>query len=101
MKGIIVLSAGILIFSVIGYFGLSAVNEYIDSESGAVVEQALLDNTINQLMIFSEIEFQIEEGNIEKAKEKLAEAISTLKYILNNNCNLAKCQEALSNYEKK
>lgn len=101
MKGVTVLLAGILIIGVIGYFGLSAVNEHIDREAGAIVEQTLSDNTISQLIVLSEIQSQIEAGNIEQARGKLSESISTLKYILKNNCSLAKCEKALSNHEGK
>ena len=101
MKGITILLAGILIIGVIGYFGLSAINEHIDRESGAVVEQTLSDNTIHQLMVLSEIQSEIEAGNIEQAREKLSESIGTLKYIIKNNCSLAKCEKALRQYETK
>ena len=101
MKGITVLLAGILIFSLLGYFGFSVVNEHIDRESGAIAEQTLSDNTINQLMVLSEVQSQISAGNIEQASEKVSESINTLKYILKNNCSLAKCEEALSYYESK
>ena len=101
MKGVTIFFAGILVLGVLSYFGLLAVNEHIDRESGAIVEQTLSDNTVNQLMVMSEIQSQIEAGNIQQASEKLAESINTLKYILKNNCNLAKCEKALSDYERR
>lgn len=79
MKGVTIFFAGILVLGVLSYFGLLAVNEHIDRESGAIVEQTLSDNTVNQLMVMSEIQSQIEAGNIQQASEKLAESINTLK----------------------
>ena len=52
-------------------------------------------------MVLSEVQSQISAGNIEQASEKVSESINTLKYILKNNCSLAKCEEALSYYESK
>ena len=99
-----VISALLVVSLILGLavcFGLSTVNEHIDRESGAIVERTLADNTINQLKVLSVIQSEINAGNIELAKKKLAESISTLEYILKNNCSLAKCEEALSNYASK
>lgn len=100
MKVISVVVASFLIIVAIGYFGLGAIDEYIDRESGAVVEETLSDNTINQLKVLSEVQMLLKSGEVTQANAKLSESMDTLVYILQNNCNLLKCEEALRNYER-
>jgi len=85
----------------IGYFGLAAINEHIDRESGDIVEQTLSDNTISQLKHLSEVQSLINSGNISEASTKLSGRAETLMYILSTHCKLAKCKDALKTYETK
>lgn len=99
MKGISVVIVSCIVISMIGYFGLAAINEHIDRESGAIVEQTLSDNTISQLQHISEVQSLINSGNISEASAKLSERAEALRYILSTNCNLEKCKDALKTYE--
>ena len=101
MKVISIVAASLLVIAVIGYLSLGALNKHIDRESGAVVEETLASNTILQLQLLSELELLLESGEIAQAKVKLSEANKTLVYILQDNCSLPKCEEALRSYEKK
>ncbi|USD22765.1 hypothetical protein MJO52_06410 [Microbulbifer variabilis] len=75
------------------------VDQHIDQKSGVIVEEVLSDNAIYQLKLIAEIQSLLDAGKLEEAKSKLAEASDTLLYILEENCNLAKCEDALRNYE--
>ena len=101
MKVILVVMAIFLAISAIGYLGLGAINEHIDRESGAVVEKTLSDNAISQLKLLSEVQSLLKSGEIKKAKAKISESTETLVYILQNNCDLPKCEEALRGYQRK
>ena len=99
MKGFLLALVGILLFSCVGYLGIVLVNKHIDSVSGAIVEKTLSENTIRQLVVLSEIQSQIDSGNFEQARSKIAETVRTLKYILEHNCDLPECKEAIARYE--
>ena len=99
MKIIPVVLVSLLVIGAAGYLGLAAINDHIDRESGAIVEETLSDNTISQLKLLSEVQFLLKSGEIDQATAKLSESTETLVYILQNNCNLPKCEEALRNYE--
>ena len=101
MKVISTLVAGPLFVAVIAYFGFGAINEHIDSKSGAIVEEVLSDNAISQLKLLSEVRLLLNAGEVSQANNKLSESVDTLVYILQKNCTLPKCEEALRNYERK
>ncbi len=100
MKVISVVVASLLAIAAIGYLGLDAINEHIDRESGAIVEETLSDNTISQLKLLSEVQLLLRSGEITQANAKLSESTEALVYILQNNCDLPKCEEALRSYER-
>ncbi|WP_044618990.1 hypothetical protein [Gynuella sunshinyii] len=99
MKVISLVVASFLNIAAVGYFGLGAIDEYIDRKSGVVVEETLSDNTINHLKALSEVQMLLKSGEVTQANSKLSESVETLVYILQKNCNLPKCHEALRNYE--
>lgn len=99
MKGRQIVLTGTLLLLVSGYFGFHVINEYIDRESGNIVERTLSDNTIQQLQLLTEIQSLIDSGNIERANDKLSEATETIIYILENNCALQKCKKVLRRHK--
>lgn len=101
MKGICIATAIFLFIVSAGYFGTGAVREYIDRESGLIVERTLSANTIDQLALLSEVRLLISAGNIDEANIRLSEATDTLVHILEDNCKLPECQEAFRNYKRK
>ena len=101
MKVIWLVVVSFLVIAAIGYLGLGVINEYIDRESGAIVEETLSGNTISQLKLLSEAQLLLKSGEIAQANAKLSESAETLVYILQNNCSLPKCEEALRSYEHK
>jgi len=101
MKVISVVIASFIAIAAIGYLGFGVINDHIDRESGAIVEEVLSGNTISQLKLLSEVQLLLESGEITQANDKLSESIETSLYILQNNCNLPKCEEALRSYESK
>mgnify|MGYP003384326803 CR=1 FL=1 len=101
MKGIYVVVASLFFCGALGYFCFEAINKHIDQESGSIVEGTLSDNIIQQLNLLLEVQSLISADDIDQANIKLSEATKTMAYILEKNCSLAKCEEALRKYESK
>ena len=85
----------IILIVICTFFGLEAVSNHVDEKSGKIVESVLSDNTISQLKLITEVQSLINSGEVEAAKKQLNEAATSFRYILKNNCNLAKCKQAL------
>lgn len=97
---VITLVVSFISIAAIGYLGLDTINAHIDCESGAVVEETLSNNTITQLKLLSDVQLLLESGDIAQANAKLSESAETLVYILEHNCDLPKCEEALRRYTR-
>lgn len=92
--GFIALAGTAAIIS-LAYLSLTVMDEHIDRKSAVVVERTLAANTIHQLHVLSEVESLVITGDINLAKEKLGQARGALIYILQQNCSLQECKEAL------
>ncbi|WP_028293468.1 hypothetical protein [Oceanobacter kriegii] len=100
MKLISLVVAGFLIISAIGYLGSVEINRHIDQESGAIVEETLSDNTIYQLQVLTEVQMLLTSGEVTQTSSKISKSVETLVYILQDHCDLPKCEEAIRNYER-
>lgn len=88
----------LLIFAVLSglsYASYTSIGNYIDRESGVIVERTLAANTINQLKLLEDVQSLLADGKVTEANEKLASSAETLRYILNNNCSLQVCSDAI------